>query len=391
MPRTRSGCWHSWPGSNCARYRGPGLLYVTNPFWLLFGARVSRGAAPFFECFCFLIGSLGFSMVLAVVSTLRIRSVTLRQTGRMARNVPRPRRRVLSWFGTAGVSPGLLDQNPVVWREMHRRGRAGWGRAIWRLYGIVSVIFTALAILFNKDIAPGTCAFMVSVGLLMVSVTSATALAEERAHGSLDLLMTTPLSTRAILLGKWRGSFRAVPRLAILPAIIALFSAVMAGEGLAAVLFATLIAALVTAYGAIITSLGLALATWQPRLDRAVGLSVAAYLAVTVVYPPIALTTLRNLGPADVVFLWVSPFFGMFIPMGWVTWRSNYVSAGGYIAMFIWIVLTSALAYALLQMTIAAFDRLLGRMPVVRTAITDGPWPRFRAIGPPRRLNRLPH
>ena len=67
----------------------PKLLYVTNPFWLLFGARLSRGVALVFQCFCFRVGSLGFSMVLAVVSTLRIRPVTLRQTGRSAENVPR--------------------------------------------------------------------------------------------------------------------------------------------------------------------------------------------------------------------------------------------------------------------------------------------------------------
>jgi ABC-type Na+ efflux pump permease subunit len=160
-------------------FRAPRLLYITNPFWLLFGARSDRGVVPLVEC----VG----------------------------------------------------------------------------------------------------CAFMVSIGLSMVSVTSASSLAEERAHGSLDLLMTTPISTRALLLGKWRGSFRAVPSLAILPAIIALGSALMGGEGLGAVLFAALIAALVTAYGAVITSLGLALATWQARLGRAVGLSVAAFLAVTVI------------------------------------------------------------------------------------------------------------
>ncbi len=51
----------------------PDLIYVMNPFWLLFGARLSRGAAPFFQCLCFLVGSLTISLVLAVVSTLRIR------------------------------------------------------------------------------------------------------------------------------------------------------------------------------------------------------------------------------------------------------------------------------------------------------------------------------
>ena len=38
------------------------------------------------------------------------------------------------------------------------------------------------------------------------------------------------------------------------------------------------------------------------------------------IYSTIALMTLGT-GPDDIIFLWVSPFFGMFLPMGWVTWR----------------------------------------------------------------------
>jgi ABC-type Na+ efflux pump permease subunit len=129
-------------------------------------------------------------------------------------------------------------------------------------YGVVSVFFTGLAIITDIDIAPMIGAFIVSIGLLMVSVTSSTSLAEERAHGSLDLLMTTPLSSQEILVGKWRGTFRAVPRLAVLPGVLALGCALMRGHGLAAVPFATLIVLLIIAYGAMITSLGLALATW---------------------------------------------------------------------------------------------------------------------------------
>ena len=71
-------------------------------------------------------------------------------------------------------------------------------------------------------------------------------------------------------------------------------------------------------------------------------------------------------GPHDVVFLWVSPFFGMFLPMGWLIWF-NYPETEGFIVMPVWIVLTSATAYTILRATIASFDRLLGRMPVVRT------------------------
>ena len=62
--------------------------------------------------------------------------------------------------------------------------------------------------------------FESAIGLLLLSVDSATSLAEERARGSLDVLMTTPLSTRSIVWAKWRGAYRRVLSLAVLPAIV---------------------------------------------------------------------------------------------------------------------------------------------------------------------------
>jgi ABC-type transport system involved in multi-copper enzyme maturation permease subunit len=365
----------------------PGVLYVTNPFWLLFGSHWTGGAFPLLECLLFLVGCVAISMLLAVVSTWRIRAVSLRQAGRPARSAPPRRRLRLSLFGTRGASPTLLDRDPVFWRELHHRQPSSWGRAIWRLYAVVSVIFTMLAIFANRDIAPGTCGFMVSIGLLMVSVTSATSLAEERAHGSLDVLMTTPLSSRAIVLGKWWGSFRAIPKLSVLPGVLALGFALKNGNGPEAIPFAALIAALVIAYGAVITSFGLALAVWQPRLERAVGFSVAAYLTATVIYPTIALKTLE-LREEDFAVLWVSPFFGMFTPMAWKIWRVGNSHTPAELAMSVWVVLTLAFAYAIMRITIASFDRRLGRMPAVRTAITNDPGPRSLAMERPRQAHQ---
>jgi ABC-type transport system involved in multi-copper enzyme maturation permease subunit len=205
-------------------------------------------------------------------------------------------------------------------------------------------------------------------------VTSATALAEERSHGGLDVLMATPLSTRSIVLGKWWGAFRTVPRLAVLPGVLAFGSALMTGEWIVAVPFAALITALLLAYGAVITSLGLALATWQPRLGRAVGLSVTAYLAATVIYPTVVLLTFRT-GPDDRFLLWVSPFFGMFLPMGWITWRPPSSMGEKLVIMLIWVALTSAGAYALLRVTLASFDRLLGRIPEFPDHFSPSPEP----------------
>ena len=285
-------------------WRTPDVLLLTNPFWLIFGNRGPASGSGLAGGAIFLAGCLAISTLLAVFSTRRIRGVILRQASRV-------QRRTSSRWGpsqTLRITRVSLDRNPVLWREWHRRRSSGWGRAIWWLYAVLSTVFTLLAIFVNIDIAAGVSGFMVSIGLLMVSVTSATALAEERSQGSLDVLMASPLRSREIVVGKWRGAFRVVPRLAILPGLLAFGTALAKGQGIIALPFALLIAALVMAYGAVITSLGLAMATWHSRQGRAVGFGVSAYLVLTVIFPTVVLK-LSNAGPDDDLLLWVSPFF----------------------------------------------------------------------------------
>ena len=126
--------------------------------------------------------------------------------------------------------------------------------------------------------APWVNALQVSIGLLFLSVTAATSLAEERARGSLDVLMTTPMETAEIVIGKWLGTCRLVPPLAILPPLVVVGIAKPGiGWPMAIVTVAFILAA-----GATVASLGLAMATWCPRLGRAVGLTVSLYLLAAV-------------------------------------------------------------------------------------------------------------
>ena len=69
------------------------------------------------------------------------------------------------------------------------------------------------------------------------------------------------------------GRFRGVPPLTVLPVLIA--AALSTHTGFA--LGPALIGGLILAYGAAITSLGLALATWLPRMGRAIGLTAGLY------------------------------------------------------------------------------------------------------------------
>jgi hypothetical protein len=147
--------------------------------------------------------------------------------------------------------------------------------------------------------------------------------------------------------------------------VLAFGTAAMSGRWAESVPIAALVVALVMAYGAVVTSLGLVLATWQPRLGRAVGLSVAAYLIAAVVYPTVTLMVLQP-GPHDLSCLCLSPFFGLYVPLAWTTWGlgRGMVSGAMVVALPVWLAIISAVAYALWRVTLASFDRCSGRAPV---------------------------
>jgi len=185
------------------------------------------------------------------------------------------------------------------------------GADIWGVYIALAVGFSAVAILMawqgvgQSDTAGVIIGFVASIGLLLLSVSAATSLAEERAMGSLDVLLATPLPTSAIVWGKWWGTYRTVPLLAILPGIVAFALASQTGRWLGP----PLVVGLMLAYGAAVTSLGLALATWVGRLSMALALCVGAVVGVTIGAIPVAMILFRNsneLGPWAAM---ASPFF----------------------------------------------------------------------------------
>ena len=180
-----------------------------------------------------------------------------------------------------------LDGNPILWREWHRRLPSRWARIIWGTYVGLAVGFGAIAIHMAltqfsagfsglREIPASISGFQVATGLLLLSVSSATSLSEERVRGSLDVLLATPLPTTSVLRGKWWGAYRSVILMAILPGLIACLSC-CDGRWIGP----PLVVGLVLAYGAAITSLGLALATWNRPLGRVLTLCVGAYVGVS--------------------------------------------------------------------------------------------------------------
>jgi ABC-type transport system involved in multi-copper enzyme maturation permease subunit len=341
----------------------PDWLLHANPFWLAFAPYASPGTSTLIGCAFFLAGCLTLAAVLTGVAVLFVRSVALRQSGRP------PRRRRWPMVGLAlaralrGPFSPSLDRNPVLWREWHRRRPSRWVAVVWALYAVAAVLFTGLAVILHSgsprqyDEFPALVnAFEVVVGLLLVSVTSSTSLGEERAGGSLEVLLTTPLPTRAIVWGKWRGGFRTVLRLAVLPGLLTGVLALESGRWLAP----PLVVGLVLAYGAALTSLGLALAVWVPRLGRAVALSVSAYVLLAVAWPILVFTLAGRYDPEGLAV--ASPFWGIGYASVWAGEEpGRQVDFIPWWAV-LWIVLYLLAAGVLYLTGLYTFDRCLGRV-----------------------------
>ena len=172
----------------------------------------------------FLAVTCSIAAVLIGVTMLRLRAICTHESARPVRRSRSPARGFNIWRVFTSAIPWLtpsLDGNPVVWREWQRSRPSRWMMLVVVAYGGLSLLFTSLAMLWTGgQVGAIVNGFQVAVGLLLLSVTAATSLAEERARGSLDLLLSTPLSTRQIVVGKWLGAFRVVPMLAILPALL---------------------------------------------------------------------------------------------------------------------------------------------------------------------------
>ena len=283
----------------------------------------------------FVLITLLISVFLIRLASWRLRPTALTQTSR-----PQKRERPDAPARLVDYLPGPpLDANPVLWREWHRKRPSRWTGRFWTAYAVLSTLASLYVLGFYYNVwgqdligsgvyavAARVNAWQVSIGLLLLSISAATSLAEERDRGSLDVIMTTPLETREIVWGKWWGTYAMVPRLAILPIWVSA-GAAMITDGFLGML---LMIGLILAYAAAITSLGLAAATWIPRLGRVITVCVVSYLLLSLGWPLFLdllasrdhlPNPLRGTANYDGLVLG-SPYFGISETTKWACWVS---------------------------------------------------------------------
>lgn len=298
-----------------------------------------------------------------------------------------------------------LDTNPIRWREWHRNRPSRFTRALWTILFTITWGLAVTGVVLYSYSAPGASirqasdgfievGLMIQIvfGLLFFSAMSPTSLAEERMRGSLDVLISTPLSTREIVAGKWWGCVRMILPLMIMPVGVVAFYSValpdidpaMAGMRFGQPLIPLnltdrLVAAPISlaqwiSTGALIASLGIWLATRFHRVGRAVTAGVILYfvlgfgwalLCEAVVMPLIRTYGLNASGYSQTLSnaLIAPSFLGPLISVSNV----QNISFETREAMWMWTaggaIFKAVVALLLFERTVRIFDRQLGRMP----------------------------
>ena len=361
-------------------------------------------------------GALAISAGLLAMTIARLRRFVLpAEVGRRKRKLrSRPSRRaVRSARESAAIRrwrerlPGpSLDGNPVLWREWHRSRPSRMAQILWALYWVGAVFATAIGIhdVFVYGLDNMTGGFMIGtavvlqsvLGLMLLTVQAPTALGEERVRGSLDVLMAAPISTRAIVWGKWMGTYRVALWLAVLPGLAAAVIAATcpdvsprfrAASGRTADRAARpgrsrarprADRRRAAGMGAAFTSLGLLLATWTPRIGRAIGISLAVFLllsfgwmflAALVIMPALHTWLYARYNMQGIGMLWIDQGLMAFSPMAAPITTIQALDSGCagrwqfWLIMSCWCLLAWAFAGAMYWVALRSFDRQLGRMP----------------------------
>ncbi len=336
------------------------------PFWAAFQATVAPLGIvqqPILAALVFAAIMIPLSLIFTWLAVISLHPAALRDAERKRKPVVESKaarrfRRDVPWW----PSPSL-DKNPVLWREWHRNRPTQWTRVVWTVYLGMTGLASAVCILSNLEILnprfgsenSGLVAGMsAALGFLLMSVTAATSLAEERVRGSLDVLLATPLSTALIVMGKWRGTFRLTPLVLLWP-IVVCYSLVLHILPDMKVFAFYVILAYGFALGAFVSSLGLALACWAGQLGRALGLAVALYTAIAVGFPLLSMDS-------DHSWSLASPFIALYRLSDLMSRRGNSFWGETEDACLGWAITYGTLAIGLYVAVRLSFNPCMGRM-----------------------------
>lgn len=344
-------------------------LWLQNPIALLFAPLHPTQTLSWADYAWYAATTLGTSVLLVTIAVARLRAVVLRENSRGLR------RRSRSWRLFRPTRKQMLDAQPLRWYERHRQRPSRAGKIVNSLFVAAALLSTAWASfdLFSLagmgQLIPFVIMLQYGIGLLMVTVYSVTSLADERSRGNLDILLTTPLTTRAIVWAKWRSAFGRTPWLVVLPVTMAIVQSFQGstrftfGRCQSPVYIPFLIALLAImpiTVGAFLASMSLYLVTRLRQFGRAVGVAVAVYILLAVAWPMITvITSPKN----DTAVIWVvgSPAMGPGFLSAIIAF-DHHDRLSIVIAVTIWSAIYAVTARIFYLLTLRHFNHCLGRM-----------------------------
>lgn len=158
--------------------------------------------------FCLVAG--GISLFLIVFSTFAARTIGSRSS------IPWYRRALgLGARGARSRPPRIVSHNPIAWRESTARAATlAKIAARWAFIAFGFLWATGLLVYFHNGAIGGTTFRLILLStvwtelvvILLIAINmSATAISREREDGTLDLLLTTPITPKEYLGGKLKG------------------------------------------------------------------------------------------------------------------------------------------------------------------------------------------
>ncbi len=161
-------------------------------------------------------GTVVISSLLVLASTLTVRAGGLRQIAGGASGIPWYRR--VMGLGAKGAEfrpPRSVWANPIAWREAAARNATFWRiLARWSFIALGLITGVVIVILFHagslnaqdfRFVVRSVVFTEVFVIALVAINMAATAVSREREDGTLDLILTTPITPGMYLAGKLRG------------------------------------------------------------------------------------------------------------------------------------------------------------------------------------------
>ncbi len=348
------------------------LLYL-NPFVLLFAPANPRSQISIDHYMVYVAVTLGLAAIVSLLAAWRLRTVVLHQAGESSTTKratsDRTRRR----------SERLLSRAPMSWYERHRKRPSRATKLVWAIFTLAATAGTGWTIVLiltrsrMSEMGIVVNLLQIGFGLLLVSVFAVSSLADERARGSLDVLMTTPVASRSILSAKWRSTFALVPRLLILPAATAFVlllvspswrpsSASTPLDG-SLIVSACLLLLHPLACGAMLTSMGLFFATWLSKFGRAVGTAIGCYVMLAIGWI-FFVTMVSNKNESSVFALQASPVAAQaFMSVSLFEHGRGDQVLAGQLGAALAIVIYLVAATVFYRLTVRIFDRRMGRIP----------------------------